>query len=68
MNARQLDKAISAYSCALSLEPTASFGLLIKRSKANVTSTLWEDALNDANEVCSFAPYRLVIVNGIIIR
>ena len=54
MNAQRLDEAISAYSSALSLEPAASSSLLIKRSKVYVAKILWEKALNDANEVCSF--------------
>ena len=54
MNAQRLDEAISAYSSALSLEPAASSRLLVKRSKAYVATSLWEKALNDANEVRSF--------------
>ena len=54
MNAQRLDEAISAYSSALSLEPAAPSGLLVKRSKAYVATSLWEKALNDANEVRSF--------------
>ena len=54
MNAQRLDEAISAYSSALSLEPAASSGVLVKRSKAYVAIGFWEKALNDANKVCSF--------------
>ena len=54
MNARRHDEAISQYSSALSLEPAAPSGLLVRRSKAYVAIRLWEKALNDANEVCSF--------------
>ena len=64
MNARPFDKAIFQYSCALSLEPAAPSGLLIKRSKAYVVMGLWEDALSDANKVCSFAMHRSDLVNG----
>ena len=53
MNAQRLDEAISAYSSALSLEPVASSSLLVKRSMVYVATSLWEKALNDANEVRS---------------
>ena len=52
--AQRLDEAISMYSSALSLEPAAPSGLLVKRSKVYVAKSSWEKALNDANEVCSF--------------
>ena len=54
MNAQRLDEAISTYSSALSLEPAAPSGLLVKRSNAYVARSFWEKALNDANEVRSF--------------
>ena len=52
--AQRLDEAISMYSSALSLEPAAPSGLLVKRSKVYVAKSSWEKALNDANEVCPF--------------
>ena len=56
--AQRLDEAISVYSSALSLEPAAPSGLLVKRSKVYVAKGLWGKALNDANEVCSlFLPW-----------
>ena len=51
MSAEQYDDAISQYSAALSLDPAAPQGLLIKRSKAYIARGWWEDALNDANMV-----------------
>ena len=53
MSARQHDTAISQYSVALSLNPTNS-AVLVKRSKACANMDLWDDALNDANEVPNF--------------
>lgn len=53
-NAQRHDKAIYHYSAALSLPiPTSPLAqrIRIKRSKASVAEGLWEDALNDANEV-----------------
>ena len=55
MNAQRLEEAISEYSSALSLEPAAPTGLLIKRSEAYMVMSSWEDALNDVNKVCSVA-------------
>ena len=52
MSAGQHDVAISQYSVALSLNPAAPQGLFIKRSSAYIARGLWQDALNDANEVC----------------
>jgi len=54
INAQQLDMAISNYSAALSLDPVAPRGLLIRRSKAYTARGLWKDALDDANKVRSF--------------
>ena len=54
VTAQTIDEAISLYSSALSLEPAAPSGLLVKRSKAYIAKGSWEKALNDANQVCSF--------------
>ena len=63
--AQRLDEAIFVYSSALSLEPAASSGLLVKRSKAYAAKSLWEKALNDANEVCSlFLPWSYLVDAG----
>ncbi|KAG6375272.1 hypothetical protein JVT61DRAFT_3492 [Boletus reticuloceps] len=48
--------AISHYSAALGLDPTAPQGLFTKRSKAHIAGGLWEAALNDANKVIEFDP------------
>ena len=68
MNAQQRDVAISEYSAFLSLDTASLQGLLIERSKAYVVRGLWENALNDANTVCSFALRRVVLVDGIVTR
>ncbi|KAF8546776.1 hypothetical protein OG21DRAFT_1527604 [Imleria badia] len=54
MNVRQHDEAISRYSAALSFSPTNPQDLHLKRSKARANKGLWNDALNDANEVPEF--------------
>jgi len=68
MDAQQLDEAISEYSVALSLDPAAPQGLFIRRSKAYLASGLWEDALDDADEVCSFVSCGFTPVDAIMIR
>lgn len=54
MDARQYDEAISQCTAALSLNPTNLQDLFAKRSKAYIMKGLWEDALNDANQVTHF--------------
>ena len=51
MNAWKYDEAISRYSEALSLNPTAPQCLFIKRSRVYIAKGSWEDALSDANKV-----------------
>ena len=63
MNAEQHDNAIFQYSLALSLNPSAPQGFFIKRSKAHMAKGLWEEALNDANEVCPLVLRKLVLVD-----
>ncbi|KIK18427.1 hypothetical protein PISMIDRAFT_190214 [Pisolithus microcarpus 441] len=46
------DDAITQYSTALSLNPPSPAGLFVKRSRARAAKELWEDALQDAVEVC----------------
>lgn len=55
MNALRYDEAISCYSAAMSLMPTTPQVLFIKRSTAYAAWKMWEDALNDANEVKHFS-------------
>lgn len=55
MNALRYGEAISQYTAALSLGPIDLQDLLAKRSKAYIMKGLWEDALNDANEVTHFS-------------
>jgi len=66
MNSQRHDAAIFDYSAALSLDPAPRQGLLIKRSKAYVLRGSWENALNDANTVCSSVSRRVTLINGII--
>ena len=63
MGAGQHDDAISWYSAALSVDPTAPQGLFIKRSKAYIARGLWDAALSDASKVCPFVSRRLVLVD-----
>ena len=51
MEAQRHDDAITHYSVALSLNPAVRQDILIKRSKVYVTKGLWEEALDDTNEV-----------------
>lgn len=45
------DEAIEQYSVALSLNPPTARSLYLKRSKARAITSLWEDAISDADEV-----------------
>ena len=64
VKARRYDEAISRYTTALSLIPTALQNLLGKRSRACAGKGKWEDALNDANEVAHFNSFEFLFVNG----
>lgn len=46
-------EAITHYSATLSMGPTTRDGILVKRSNAHAAVGAWNDALNDADEVCS---------------
>ena len=46
-------EAITHYSAALTMGPTAREGILVKRSNAHAAMGAWNDALNDADEVRS---------------
>jgi hypothetical protein len=54
VDAQQYDGAITQYSATLSLDPTIPRDVLIKRSKVYVAKELWEDALDDTNQVHEF--------------
>lgn len=54
MDAQQHDDAVVQYSTALTLDPTFPQDILVKRSKVYVEKGLWEDALEDTNQVCRF--------------
>lgn len=45
-------EAISCYSATLSLDPATRERILVKRSNAHAAMDAWNDALNDADEVC----------------
>ena len=53
--AQRYDEAISLYTTALSLKPRSTQGILAKRSKMYMSIGSWEQALDDANQVCHFA-------------
>jgi hypothetical protein len=52
--AQQYDNAITQYTAALSLELAVPEDILIKRSKVCMAMGLWEDALDDTNQVRHF--------------
>ena len=54
MAAQRHDDAIAQYSAALSLNPAVRQDLLIKRSKSYVAKGLWDDALDDTDQVRIF--------------
>ncbi|KAG9310464.1 hypothetical protein JVU11DRAFT_9607 [Chiua virens] len=56
MSALRLDEAIIHYSAALSLSPALPQGILVKRSQAYMAKGLWEDALDDTNQVIKLDP------------
>lgn len=64
MNAHQYGEAISKYTIALSLHPTTPQNIFVKRSEAHLSEGLWEDALNDANEVTYFSLFEFSHTNG----
>ena len=63
MDAQRHNEAISQYSVALSLRGASPHSLLVKRSTAYTASGLWEEALNDANKVCSAISRGSVLVD-----
>ncbi|KIO02162.1 hypothetical protein M404DRAFT_960973 [Pisolithus tinctorius Marx 270] len=50
------DDAIAQYTAALSLSPASPTSLFIKRSRARAAKGLWEEALQDVNEVVKVDP------------
>ncbi|KAF8127365.1 hypothetical protein EV363DRAFT_1344502 [Boletus edulis] len=56
ISAQQLDEAITQYSTALSLHPVTPQGVFMKRSKAYIAKGLWEDAIDDTNQVIMIDP------------
>ena len=51
VDAKHYDDAITRFSAALSLDPAVRQDILIKRSRVYVANWLWEDALDDTNQV-----------------
>lgn len=51
MDSQQYDAAIDHYSAAVSLQPQKP-DALVKRSRARAAKRLWDDALQDTDEVC----------------
>lgn len=60
---QRYDEAISHYTVALSLDLPSPQGVLIKRSKAYLETELWKQAVEDANQVYSFSPARVSLVD-----
>ncbi|KAF8555907.1 TPR-like protein [Imleria badia] len=56
VDARQHDTAITRYSAALSLDPTIGRSIYMKRSKVYVANGLWEEALDDTDQVMTLDP------------
>ena len=56
MTSEDPKQAIAHYSTALSLNPLKPLDLLVKRSTARGILGLWEDALEDADEVLLSSP------------
>ena len=61
MSVRQHDVAISQYSAALSLDLHNPQTLFVKRSKARANMGLWQDAIDDANEVPHLALFKIIL-------
>ena len=53
LSSGQHDEAIAWYTSALPLSPSNPICILVKRSGARTSKGFWEDALTDANEVCT---------------
>ena len=51
MDSRRYSEATKYYSTAQLLDPANLANILIKRSEARACMGLWQEALNDANEV-----------------
>ena len=51
MDSQQHDEAHKHYSAALTIHPAKTQGVFILQSKVCMAKGLWEDALNNANEV-----------------
>ncbi|KAF8551245.1 hypothetical protein OG21DRAFT_1487133 [Imleria badia] len=56
MDSQQDDEALKYYSTALSIHPANTQGIFILRSKVCIAKSLWEEALDDANEAITFDP------------
>lgn len=53
MDSHEYNEAAEHFSTILSLDPDDQVEILIKRSKAYSSVKSWENALSDAEEVCS---------------
>ncbi|KAF8552354.1 hypothetical protein OG21DRAFT_150336 [Imleria badia] len=54
--AKQYDEALTQYSTALSLNPVIRQDILMKQSKVYMAKGLWEDAIDNANQVITLDP------------
>ena len=52
MSSRKYSQAEEHFSTILSLNPLDRIHILVKRSKVRVLMNSWDEALNDADEVC----------------
>ena len=57
-------QATARYTSELSLNPSNPIDILVKRSRAQASKGLWEDALTDANEVCALCRNRQWFTNS----
>lgn len=51
METENHDEAVEYFSIILSLDPEDRLDILIKRSKVRISMGMWEEAMNDADEV-----------------
>ncbi|KAG9309644.1 hypothetical protein JVU11DRAFT_10308 [Chiua virens] len=56
IDSQNYDEGVELFSTRLSLHPVDSVEILLKRSKAYILLSLWEEALNDADEAIKLEP------------
>ena len=68
MDSHQHDEALKYYSTALSIHPANTPGFFILRGKVCMTKGLWEDAIEEAEQVRQFRLVQLHSCQHTIIR